>query len=1081
MIGKIISYEMGKRFKHWTTLLFFFIIVFQGIWYTKGAFDQFVNEGLLMNSPAVFYKCLAAGGMLMLIIIAIITGTSLFKDIQYKTAQWMYTLPIHEKSFYVGRFSTAFFYNISIAFGYVIGMLLVPYSGIGEAHRFGTAPLGQLLHGFLLYTIPNIFLLTSAFFFALVYTRKMSAGYLTIFIISMFFIVMQTSSESGGITKALTLLDPFGYVATDEILLTLPVNERNTAYIPFSGNLLLNRLIWFSIALTLAILSYFKFSFKHFGAPNKASKKPLTSNNTTTNTSIKKNTIIPKLSFSTADYMRKLWFLSRLEFKNIVRPASFKIILGIVFLMIILQNLFWNATYYIGHTMPLTSTMTMFRLAFGFFILILIMIWSGEIFFKDRVVHIHTITDTLPVPVWVTQISRFIAISGMSLILSLCFTVIGMGIQIVQGGVELIELDLYLYDNLGYNWGWLSYLLWIALVFFLSGLTGNRFLTHVLSIGSFFFMILSFELGLAEQTIFAYAGTPGLEDYSEISNYGIWYTSAIWYFLMWLALAVVFVLLGIYFWQRGTTRKWKDKLRFKDKQLSFGGKLISLVALIVFFTIQSFIVKQVELSESFQLSFEEEEEQADYEKKYGYLKNKIQPKYANIDLVFDFYPEERKAKYTANMLLVNTSKKPIDTLFLNYKTAIYIKKLQINGGDLKLLFEDKTHDIKAYQLPEKMAPSDSVFIVLKAQKKHKGFTQSGEEPQPDLMYNGSFGNIHDFLPIIGYNEEKELKENRKRMDQGLSLLDARMAKTTDIKSLNQSIYASDANRVTGKITISTSENQVPLAPGKMINKWTKNNRNYRTYSITKGVPFNWYLGSGHYKEYISKNEETTLKIYASPKHQFNIKLYQKALRASINFVSKNLGNYPFKEIRLHEIPYYQDKFYTYANSIAVSEKEGWYADITNIKERSYIFQSVTSQVITHWIQENMHISNVRGGNMLSKALPEALGLILLKKTLGNEALEHILKKKKDFYAKEKNNEANTEPILLYADNMEYLEPNKGALILFKTIEYLNFKKFLSFLNTYITKNKNSYVTFEDFYTKLKPQLSQSLREEIETK
>ena len=72
MIGKIISYEMGKRFKHWTTLLFFFIIVFQGIWYTKGAFDQFVNEGLLMNSPAVFYKCLAAGGMLMLIIIAII-------------------------------------------------------------------------------------------------------------------------------------------------------------------------------------------------------------------------------------------------------------------------------------------------------------------------------------------------------------------------------------------------------------------------------------------------------------------------------------------------------------------------------------------------------------------------------------------------------------------------------------------------------------------------------------------------------------------------------------------------------------------------------------------------------------------------------------------------------------------------------------------------------------------------------------------------------------------------------------------------------------------------------------------------
>lgn len=856
MIVKIIRYEISKRIQHWSTFLFIAIMIFQGIWYAKGSFDYYVNEGLLINSPAVFYKCLETGGMLMIIIIAIVTGSSLYKDIQYKTGQWIYTLPINEKSFYLGRFGAAFIYNICIAMGYLIGMILVPYSGIGESFRFGPTPFGQLIHGFLLFTIPNVFLLTSVFFVALVFTRKMSVGYLSVFLIAMAFIIMQTSSETGGITTLLSLLDPFGYVATEEVILSLPIDQRNSAYIPLTGNLLSNRIIWLSLGVVLAILSYFRFNFKRFSATASSSKKTIAQKKSVMEVFVKKNPLLPKLSFTTSDYLKKLWFLSRLELNNIVRPTSFKIILGIVLLMIILQNLFWNASYDIGPTVPLTYTMTSFRLAFGFFILIIIMIWAGEIFFKDKVVKIHPIMDTLPTPIWVTQLSRFIAMIGMSFLLALSFTVIGMVIQILQGNLALIELDLYIYDNLGYNWGWLSYVLWIALVFFLSGVTGNRFLTHVLSIGLFFFMILSFELGLAEQSIFAYAGTPGLEDYSEISGYGIWYTSAIWYFLMWFALAIVFVLLGIYFWQRGTDRQWKQKLTFRDKQLSLGGKLTSLLALIVFFMVQSFIIKQVDVSDSFQLHSEKEEEQAAYEKQYGYLKYKAQPKYEHIDLVFDFYPKQRKAIYSAQISLINNSKKPVDTLFCNYKSSVSIGQLQVNGKNVKVLFVDEKQDIIAYQLPKKMAPEARILVDLKATKAYKGFTQSGEEPQADIMYNGSFGNIHEFLPVLGYDPKKELKENRSRLDQNLPLLKSRMAKTTDINQRNQNIYASDGNFVTGKITISTSANQVPIAPGKMIREWKENNRTYRTYSIAKHAPFNWCLGSGNYKEYSSKNQET---------------------------------------------------------------------------------------------------------------------------------------------------------------------------------------------------------------------------------
>ena len=122
MIGKIVLHEVRQRFFHWTTLLFFAMLIFQGIWYKKGNFEFYVIEGLLMNAAAIFYKNLAGGGMLMIIIVAIITGTALNKDLQYKTGQWVYTLPIHEKQFFLGRFISAYAFNEIIAFGFVIGM-----------------------------------------------------------------------------------------------------------------------------------------------------------------------------------------------------------------------------------------------------------------------------------------------------------------------------------------------------------------------------------------------------------------------------------------------------------------------------------------------------------------------------------------------------------------------------------------------------------------------------------------------------------------------------------------------------------------------------------------------------------------------------------------------------------------------------------------------------------------------------------------------------------------------------------------------------------------------------------------------
>jgi hypothetical protein len=1077
MIGKILFYEIRQRLFHWSTLLYYLMLVFQGIWYTKGNFDYYINEDLFINSPSVFYKNLASGGMLMIIIVAIITGTALYKDIQHKTEHWLYTLPINEKHFYLGRFLAAFLFNILLATGYIVGMVLVPYSGIGEAHQFGPLPLGQLIHGFIFLTVPNLFLLTSLFFFSLVFSKKMAVAYLSILATVIAFLLMQTTSEASGITNFLALGDPFGFVATEEVNLSFTSLERNTAYIPLDGNFRANRLIWFSIAAVLLILSVLKFTFKDFGATNKSIKKTDSKPQNKIG-SVHNKLTQQALSFTGFDYLKKLWSLAVLEFKNVVRPASFKVIIGVVLMMEILQNLIWNASFYIGATAPLTSTMTYFRLSFGVFIMILIMVWSGELFFKDKTVKIDSITDTLPVPVWVTQLSRFFAMSAVAFVLAFSFMVIGILIQVVKGGAGFIELDLYIYDTLGYNWGWLTYVLWIALVFFISGITGNRFLTHVLSVGLFFAMIMAFELGLAEQTRFAFAAVPGLEDYSEVSGYGIWKTSARWYFLMWTLLSTAFILLGILFWNRGLSKKWYKKFSIHNKQLSWLGKSITALAFAGFFFLQSFISNETIGKDNFTLRAIEEKNKADYEKKYSYLKKTPQPKIINLDANFELFPLQRKAIFSSEISTINTTSATIDTVYLNRKNAVKIHNIKLNGSIIYEVFEDTIHDVLGYKIPKGLRAGDTLTISIKAEKQYIGLSQGGGEPQTDLTYNSSFGSIFDFIPSIGYDDDKELVENRKREEQGLPRINSRMPIINDEVACMQNYFDPNALAVSGTITISTKTGQIPLAPGSLISEKKENGRITRRYSIAPSSSFNWHIASAQYSVSNSVVDGTDVTILSNPKHQFNIDLYLKAITDGIQYVNNNLGSYPYKEVRLSEINYYSNRFYAYPNSISISEKEGWYADTSAIKDKAYVYHSTVSQIIKHWMQEQGTFANAQGAEMLINALPETLALQVVESNLGKEAHAMILKKKADFYAKEKNKEPNQEPALLYADGIEYIETAKGIIGLHKLKEKLGIIKFIEITKKWLDTSKNQPFIFENYYMTTLKSISEPNKHKI---
>lgn len=1073
-ILKIVSFELKQRLFSVISIVFFLMLVFQAIWYTKGTFDYYVNDGVLMNAPAIIYQNYAGMGMLMVIIMAIVTGGVLYKDIQHKTADWLYTFPVNEKQFYIGRILAAFLYLFILGAGVTVGNLLTPYSGIGPSHRFGSPPVVEMLHAILLFQIPNLLLFISIIFTSVVYTKKMAVGYLAAFLMTIMFLLMQVSYESSG-NYAYAYAEPLGYVAVEYYYDQVPTIEKNTGFIKLTSYLLVNRLLWISFSLIIFFLGYRKFSFKHLIAKADKSKSSGISHERNI---LGKATKLPVVttSFGVTNHLKKLFQLSGLEFLNIVRPGSFKVILAILMFMVFMQNVLFNSNYYIGYELPLTSNMTFFRLPWGVFIIMLLMIWSGELFFKERTVKIWQITDALPIPVWVTQLSKFIASCGLAFVLCASFVVIGIVSQTMLGGFSLIDLKRYVIDIFGYRWGFINFVFEIALVFFVAGFTGHRFLTHILSVGYFLYLIISFDMGLMEQVRYGFALTPGVDDYSEMSGYGVLQTSANWFAILWGVASVFLLMLGVLLWQRGAQgKKWYKKL--VETQLTLPAKAIAILFIGLFFFIQSFLHKSIYANGNFIPEEEQQAEDAAYERKYSYLQAKTLPKYKEVQLTMDYYPSERKVAYQAVIALSEITS---DTLFLSFKDFIKVSHIALNQQPLEMEYADETHHVYGYLISDTIK-NDSVFhLQLEATKQYVGLSQS--ELQTDITENGSYGSIKEFLPTIGYDSDRALTENRTREDNDLEKLSNRMAKTDDPLALTQQMGAEDALKVKGQIVIGTDQEQIALAPGTLVKKEQKNGRNYFTYVVNKPSVFNWHVGSGRYKQFTNKNYlGTQYAIYANPSHGFNIEYYEHAIETSLAHFQSVFSGYSFGHVSLYEKHHWSETdLDVFDHTIVISEKHGWVADAERMEEKSYVYQTTASQIASIWVNDQLTIANVQGADMLRVAMPEALALFYVEKTLGKEAIQHILKKKKDKYAKDRNNEPNTEPPLLYADGIGYLGYNQGAIALYQLMHSMSMEVFIQSLLSWVEATKDEPAVFKDLYNELLSKVPSKDREKMKT-
>jgi hypothetical protein len=136
---------------------------------------------------------------------------------------------------------------------------------------------------------------------------------------------------------------------------------------------------------------------------------------------------------------------------------------------------------------------------------------------------------------------------------------------------------------------------------------------------------------------------------------------------------------------------------------------------------------------------------------------------------------------------------------------------------------DPSHGYFIYRLAQPLAPGATLPMSFTVQIHHRGFENTSRDNT--IVENGTFFNNFATFPHLGYNPGVELQEAHKRRRYGLAPV-VRMAKIDDPKARMDNGITRDADWINLDTTVSTSPDQIAIAPGYLQKEWTANGRRY---------------------------------------------------------------------------------------------------------------------------------------------------------------------------------------------------------------------------------------------------------------
>lgn len=976
------------------------------------------------NAPLLIAKLTARFSVVGVLFTMVMVGRAVTRDFSAKIHDFFFTLPMSKASYLGGRFlgglSANFLIYSGIALGFVLGCLVI------DSKYYGPFNLSAFLLPAMVILIPNLLLIGSIFFSLATLSRKMVMTYLAGVGFLMIYGAMQGAFVSWENDTAKILLDPFGISALGILTKYWTVAEINLNQIPLHPYLIWNRIIWTAVSVAILFYAWKRFRFVSLLERKKemrAEVEDVESKGVRALGAIRPTVIDDAFGFQ----LRKCFRLVLREFRRIVFHPAF-LILTFMAMGELIMNFAANAGHMGDGVYPLTSRFLDQTLHIWIYMIPLTIFFSGLIIWRERDHNSNEFYDTLPLPDWLSYLSKLFTMMSIQLFYVILAMLTGIITQVIGFGYTNIELNLYLRHLFGITL--LKMWFFSIIVFLIHNLAGNKILGFFISAIYVVADLVIFEVLRAENFLFRYGQLPPFI-YSNLNGFGHYSPIIIWYSIYWLLLAGILGLLTSLLWRRNNETALKFRLRVGMQKLNRRLHWALAVMLVLFVATGGYIWYNKYVLNRYTSRNEQKRLRADYEKKYAQYKSAPQPKMVRVNLQVQIFPRERKADIQGHYVLRNKTDEPIHQIYLNLSDRYITQVNQLEFlPSAVLTYQGREYGFRTFELDHPLEPGSEIRLEFDLVAQAKGFTENN--PKNQLAGKGTCflltSESPDYFPLVGYVQDLELTAERDREKFDLP----KQPKSPPLEEADKSICELNFDLVEYEAIISTSGSQRVVSNGNLIRQWKENGRNCFHYKSEAPMANEIVFASSEYELAQDEYQGVRIGIYYDKKHHHNVQRMIKGVKRSFDYCTSNFCPFPHRFVCIAEIPNYvhfgarsQPTLFTW------KENAGFISNLEDPGEIDMVFAICTHEMAHQWWAYIVKPAEAEGAEMLTETMAMYVEIMCLEKEYGKDISRKFLKKEMEHYLSRRKKDVSGErPLMRSYIDQYYLNYPKSTLVMY---------------------------------------------------
>ena len=1059
MLAEILRFELRLQLRQPVFLLagaFFFLSAFLAV-----TTDAVVIGGSIgnvdRNAPFVILRLLLVMSIIGVFATTAFVANSVLRDRETGTQELFFSTPIRKRDYLLGRFTGAFIAALAVFVPVVLGVLLGSLMPWLEPERVGPFRAGPYLQALAIFVVPNVLFMGSIQFALATLTRSLVATYAGV--IGMFVAYGVAGSLLSDIEneRLAAMLDPFGSGALDIATRYWTVAERNTMLLPLEGNLLANRLVVLALAVLAFAFAYARFSLAvaerrggwrwPWRRGRKAADTDRREASETAETAETTRLVLPAQR-SVAPHptpaisgLRQFLRQTRMEIGGVVLSTGFLVILAFGVLNMIgnsfaVDRIFGTAVHPVTHLM-----VNILQGAFLIVVLVIVTVYSGELVWRERTARVQEVIDALPVPNWALWGAKLAALAVVVAAMLATAILTGMGIQAARGHYAF-EIGVYLRGMLVL--AGIPFVLAAVLAVFLQVVTNNRYLGYLL-------MLLYFISGPVlsawdfNHNLYQYAQAPPAR-YSDMNGFGHFVEPLAWFSLYWTFAAGMLAVAIHLLWIRGVAGSLRDRLRLARQRFTRPVGAVLAVLALGFVGTGSYIFYNTNVPNEYIPGDVREERQARYEQQYKQYEGTAQPKITALYAEVDIYPERRAVDIRGRYDLRNKSGSAVDELHLSVNPQVTVRSIDAPG--LRPRLDDDTLGYRIYDLDAPLAPGDSMELSFDVAIENPGFVNHGSNTS--VVRNGTFFHNVAYFPRIGYSRRAELADPNDRRRLGLVPIQ-RMPSIDDAAARANHYLTSESDWIDFETVVSTSPDQIALAPGYLQREWMENGRRYFHYKMDAPILGLVAWLSADWEVARDRWNDVAIEIYHHHTHRYNVDRMIDAVKKSLDYLTSEFAPYQHRQVRIVEFPRYRGFAQSLPNTIPYSESIGFIARLDEDDDEAidYVFYVTAHEVAHQWWAHQVVSANVQGATVMSETMSQYAALMIMEREYGREQMRRFLKYELDSYLSARGGELIEELPLLLVENQGYIHYRKGSLVMYALRDHVGEEALNAALRRYV--------------------------------